>query len=678
MALLTTRQRNNFNRHNGGPARLGRLGDRLRLLDVDGTISGGFGQASFVADGDIAANDIITTSGYDGVTGFLKMKKADADTEVLTKNLYWSSAIVLSGATGTALKSGNFVSTLNGTIGEAVYLSTTAGRVTLEAPSGDNFVIEVGVLATTGATGRVDVELGGEKILIHDHSDDASGGSVSATPAVAGTTSAAFEVDTDGVVPALAIGSQAAGTGPFTQTLKPASTLTSGDADITIPDTAGAAGVVTLIGSTQTLTDKTLTDPTINAATITGAITITTPTVTGTWTNLGTVTTTDINGGSIDGVIIGAAAAAAGSFTTISTTGAATVDGALTCASVVGNDASLGITGLAGAGGGAGAIVAVVGGIGHTNGAGGAVTAVGGGGAGTGAGGLISITGGDSGAGATGNGGAASLEGGDAVSTNGSGGTTAITGGEGAGTGNGGQSSISGGESGSGATGTGGAISITAGHAASTDGEGGTATVTGGDGKGTEAGGAIAITSGGSEAEGTAGAIAIETGSPSGGTAGAIAIGATETTTIAIGKAATAASVTTLNGAVKGEAEGYMVHSLVVDASAAEIRAGHVLVTVPAGRQFQLVDLKQIAIGGTATTSTTVDIAGSATIAATDVASLVDSTVVPVSDSGVTVLADGASFTAQSAGTDITVNDTGGGALAGCTSIRFIISYLLI
>jgi len=40
-------------------------------------------------------------------------------------------------------------------------------------------------------------------------------------------------------------------------------------------------------------------------------------TITGTWTNLGTVTTVDVNGGTLDGVIVGGASAAAGTFTTL-------------------------------------------------------------------------------------------------------------------------------------------------------------------------------------------------------------------------------------------------------------------------------------------------------------------------------------------------------------------------
>ena len=79
----------------------------------------------------------------------------------------------------------------------------------------------------------------------------------------------------------------------------------------TFPD--GTSEVVTLAAS-QTLIAKTLSSPHIAG----GAITLdTATTVTGTWANLGTVTTVDVNGGTIDGVTIGGSAAGAGTFTTV-------------------------------------------------------------------------------------------------------------------------------------------------------------------------------------------------------------------------------------------------------------------------------------------------------------------------------------------------------------------------
>ena len=76
---------------------------------------------------------------------------------------------------------------------------------------------------------------------------------------VSGTTANAFEVDTDGTKPAIAIGTQQAGTGDYTLTIRPASTLT-GNADVIVPD---GADTFCMIAATQTLAAKTLTKPTI-------------------------------------------------------------------------------------------------------------------------------------------------------------------------------------------------------------------------------------------------------------------------------------------------------------------------------------------------------------------------------------------------------------------------------
>ena len=48
--------------------------------------------------------------------------------------------------------------------------------------------------------------------------------------------------------------------------------------------------------------------------------------LTGTWSDLGSVSTVDINGGTVDGTVIGGTSAAAGSFTTLSASGAFTAD----------------------------------------------------------------------------------------------------------------------------------------------------------------------------------------------------------------------------------------------------------------------------------------------------------------------------------------------------------------
>lgn len=86
--------------------------------------------------------------------------------------------------------------------------------------------------------------------------------------------------------------------------------------DITATGNLSIQGNTTLgnaIGDTVTITGSTLT--------LSNAVT-----VTGTWANLGIVTTADINGGTVDGVVIGGAVAAAGTFTTLN----ASSGGALT------------------------------------------------------------------------------------------------------------------------------------------------------------------------------------------------------------------------------------------------------------------------------------------------------------------------------------------------------------
>lgn len=179
---------------------------------------------------------------------------------------------------------------------------------------------------------------------------------------------------------------------------------------------------------------------------------------------------------------------------------------------IIGNDASLGIAGTAGASG-AGGIVAVVGGAGDTNTAGGAVSATGGAGNGTGVGGAASVVGGAGGNAATsGTGGA----GGATSATSGAGGTTA--------TGTGGASGASTVASGAGGAATGAGVGGAGGLVAITGGVGGaTTTSTGG------AGADITLTAGaggaasGAGTGGAGGTITLavgEGGTTSGGTAG--------------------------------------------------------------------------------------------------------------------------------------------------------------
>lgn len=401
-----------------------RLGDRIQNLTLQGTLAGS-GSQPFIADtGGVDANDIIVQTGYDSTTGLMKMDQADADTEALQEDLYWTATAVAVGDEGTARKSGHFVSTLSGTIGDKVYLSATAGEVTLVEPSGSNFIVVVGSLATTGATGRVNIDLASaEKTLIHthasdsqggtvdisatdsttftvdddtthsklilsaatagssgfdltikaasiagssrtvtapdpggadslvylalagtltnktlttptigsftnathDHSNAANGGTLASIAGLTGTTNISFETYTGTSEPSIAISGSSGGTGNFTQTIQAAAIVTSSDATLLLPNTAGAGDTFVMKTIAETLANKTLTAPTINAGTLTGTFTISgSPTISGTWANLGTVTTVDINGGTVDGAIIGGSTPAAGAFTTLSSSGATT------------------------------------------------------------------------------------------------------------------------------------------------------------------------------------------------------------------------------------------------------------------------------------------------------------------------------------------------------------------
>jgi len=124
-----------------------------------------------------------------------------------------------------------------------------------------------------------------------------------------------------------------------------------------------------------------------------------------------------------------------------------TIAGSVTADDITGSDASLGITGLAGADGGAGGAVPIAGGDGDGAGAGGAAGVTGG-------------PGGDTNA----DGGAVNLTGGTGGDTNGDGGAATVAGGAGAGTGDGGTTVITSGES-EGTSGTAGAVEIDTGAA---------------------------------------------------------------------------------------------------------------------------------------------------------------------------------------------------------------------
>ena len=134
-------------------------------------------------------------------------------------------------------------------------------------------------------------QLGGDLDINGNAIVSTSNGNIAITPNGTGEVDIS-KVDIDsGAIDGTAIGANSASTGAFT-TLSSSGNTTIGDA---------SGDTTTFNSAAWTLSNAT--------------------TVSGTWANLGTVTTADINGGSIDGAVIGAASAAAGTFTNLTASG---------------------------------------------------------------------------------------------------------------------------------------------------------------------------------------------------------------------------------------------------------------------------------------------------------------------------------------------------------------------
>lgn len=115
--------------------------------------------------------------------------------------------------------------------------------------------------------------------------------------------------------------------------------------------------------------------------------------------------------------------------------------------------------------------------------------------------------------------------------------------------------------------------------------------------------------------------------------------------------------------------------------TAAQINAGASLLAAVPGYTYRLVDVTLIAIGGAASGATDVRIlgtraAGSVALIIAAVAALTQSAVNKPNTANVTVLADGASYTALDANTAVTVGKTGG-SLATATHVDVIADYVL-
>lgn len=172
---------------------------------------------------------------------------------------------------------------------------------------------------------------------------------------------------------------------------------------------------------------------------------------------------------------------------------------------IAASDASLGITGLAAAQGGA--IVATGGASSTSANAGGAVSAVGGAPGATGVGGAVNLTGAAGGA-TSGAGGAVNATGGAGTAGNAAGGAVVATGGAGQGSAAGGAVTGTGGAGG--ATGVGGAASLVGGAGGATSGKGGAVNLTGGAGSaGNAAGGSVVLQPGAKNGSGLDGGVFI-------------------------------------------------------------------------------------------------------------------------------------------------------------------------
>jgi hypothetical protein len=113
----------------------------------------------------------------------------------------------------------------------------------------------------------------------------------------------------------------------------------------------------------------------------------------------------------------------------------------------------------------------------------------------------------------------------------------------------------------------------------------------------------------------------------------------------------------------------------------AEVNAGATLVPAVSGKAIRMVACKAIAVGGAAGAVTTVDVLGTSTtsrkLVAYAQANLTQSTVLVDGGTGGAVLADGASYTANDAGTAITVGKTGSNVTTA-THIDVIFDYVLV
>lgn len=122
-----------------------------------------------------------------------------------------------------------------------------------------------------------------------------------------------------------------------------------------------------------------------------------------------------------------------------------------------------------------------------------------------------------------------------------------------------------------------------------------------------------------------------------------------------------------------------VVKGLRMRLSPTQLAAGTALVPALPGVRWRLFDAKLIAIGGNATTSTSINISGQVStvkeLLVVAVAALTQSALVRAGAANAVILADGASFTQQDANVALTAKSVGG-TLTVSTFIDFLIEYI--
>lgn len=131
-------------------------------------------------------------------------------------------------------------------------------------------------------------------------------------------------------------------------------------------------------------------------------------------------------------------------------------------------------------------------------------------------------------------------------------------------------------------------------------------------------------------------------------------------------------------GGVITDANGPVVHNVRARLTIAQVNAGAPLVPAVPGKSIRMISCDAIAVGGAVTSVTTVDVLGtlgtSRKLVSFVQASLTQSTKLAAGNAGATILADGASYTANDPATAVTVGITGP-SITVATNIDFNFNY---